>query len=97
VVAVKDNGEQVGIELEYRSRNAVEDYRVLRKKDRDKTEKYYERDIKTGKYVSGEWKEVGNTWNFVYQGETKLSDPQGWHSDRRRRTLEWTSAALSQA
>ena len=85
IFAINDNGEKVGIELEYESRRVFEHYRVLSKRDQNRTEnRRWSWDAQTGKYISGEWKKVIGVWIFVYKGETLLQikedyPNQYWH------------------
>jgi hypothetical protein len=85
IVAINDTGKKIGIELEYESRRVFEHYRVLSKRDQNRTEnRRWPWDAQTKKYVSGEWKKVVSGWNFVYKGETLLQinedyPNQYWH------------------
>jgi len=70
IIAIKDNGEQVGIELEHESRNVLSHYYALDKRDRSNTEeRIFEWDAEAKKYIIGKWDKVGNVWNFIYKGE----------------------------
>ena len=78
IVAIKHDGEQVGIELEYETRRVLEHYFVLSEKERNETEKKQDLEAQTGKYIVGEWVKVGSEWNFVFKGEKLLTKKEGY-------------------
>ena len=91
IIATKDNGEQVGIELEYETKRVLEHYFVLSERNRNRTEKRQDWDTQAKKYVCGRWSRVGKVWNFVHKGETlhskKENYPNQYWLDESRNTL----------
>jgi len=63
IIAINDDGEEVGIELEYKASTAFDHYCALDKKEQSSTVREYPR---------GEWNKDGSIWKYVYDGKTLM-------------------------
>jgi len=90
LVAITDDGEKVGIELEFKSSDVFDHYEVLSKEDKDKIRRTVRWNPQTMKYSRGKWEKEENVWKFKHEGKALISkedSPNYWFHENMETLL----------